>query len=52
MIIEDGMDLELIRRDPNPDFLIKKGVKRGTAERVVSDIDYWVKKCKRAETEE
>ena len=40
VIIEDGMDLELIRRDPNPDYLIKRGVKRGIAEHVVGDIDY------------
>ncbi len=52
VIIEDGMDLELIRWDPNPDFLIKRGVKKGIAEHVVGDIDYWVKKYKRAETEE
>ncbi|KAH6664497.1 hypothetical protein B0J14DRAFT_621229 [Halenospora varia] len=37
VIKEDGMDL---------------GVKRGIAEHVVGDIDYWVKKYKRAETEE
>jgi hypothetical protein len=52
VIIEDGVDLELIRRDPNPDFLIKRGVKRGIAELVVGDIDFWVEKYKRARTEE
>lgn len=52
VIKEDSMDLELIRQDPNPDLLIKRGVKRGIAEHVVGDIDYWVKKYKRAETEE
>lgn len=31
VIIEDGMDLELIHQDPNPDFLIKRGIKRGIA---------------------
>jgi hypothetical protein len=46
------MDLELIHRKPDPEFLIKSGVKRGIAEHVVGDIDYWVKKYKRAETEE
>ena len=51
-IIADGMDLELIHRKPDPEFLIKSGVKRGIAEHVVGDIDYWVKKYKRAETEE
>jgi hypothetical protein len=40
VIIEDGMDLELICQDPNPDFLIKRGVKRGIAKQVVGDIDY------------
>jgi hypothetical protein len=40
MIIEDGIDLELIRQDPNLDFLIKGGVKRGIAKHVVGDIDY------------
>ena len=52
MIIEEGIDLELIRRDPKPDFLIERGIKRGIAEHVVGDIDYWVKKYKRAKTEE
>jgi hypothetical protein len=51
VIIEDGMDLELIREDSDPDFLIKRGVKRGIAKRVVGDIDYWVKKYKQSETE-
>ena len=52
VILEEGMDLETIRRKPNPDFLTKKGVKRGIAEHVVDDIDYWVEKYKRARTEE
>lgn len=49
VILQERMDLGLIRRDPNPDFLIKKGVKRGIAEHVVGDIDYWVE-VKRART--
>jgi hypothetical protein len=40
MIIENGIDLELIRQDLNPKFLIKEGVKRGIAEYVVGDINY------------
>jgi hypothetical protein len=51
MIIGEGMDLELIRRNLNPKFLIDKGVKRRTAEQVVSDIDYWVETTKRTRTE-
>jgi hypothetical protein len=45
-IIEDGLDLELIHQDQNPDFLTKRGIKRGIALRIVGDIGYWVKKCK------
>jgi hypothetical protein len=52
VIMDDGMDLELIHQDPNPEFLIKGGVKRGAALHVVGDIEDWVKRCKRAETEE
>jgi hypothetical protein len=47
VIIGEGMDLELIHWNPNPKFLISKGVKRGTAKRVVIDIDYWVETTKR-----
>jgi hypothetical protein len=52
IIIEDSIDLELIRRDPNPKFLTDKGVKRGPAEYIVGNIDYWVQKVKQARTEE
>ena len=52
VIMDDGMDLELIHQDPNPEFLIKRGIKRGAALHVVGDIEDWVKRCKRAETEE
>lgn len=38
MIIEDIIDLELIRQAPYSDFLIKSGVKRGISEHVVGDI--------------
>jgi hypothetical protein len=46
VIIGEGMDLELIRRNPNPKFLIDKGVKKGTAKQIVSDIDYRVEMTK------
>jgi hypothetical protein len=52
VIIEEGMDLELIRRSRNTKFLTDRGVKRGTAERVVGDVDRWVETTKRARTEE
>jgi hypothetical protein len=40
VIIRDAMDLGLIRQDPNPDFLTKKGVLSGVAKHIVGDIDY------------
>ncbi|PQE18259.1 urea carboxylase protein [Rutstroemia sp. NJR-2017a BBW] len=52
VIIEDGMDLELIHRDPNAQYLMDKCVKRGVAEHIVNDIDEWVQEHKRARTEE
>jgi hypothetical protein len=52
VILAERIDLGLIRWDPNPEFLTKKGVKRGIAEHVVGDIDYWVKKVKRVRTKE
>src|SRR5881392_816746 len=51
-IIEDGLYLELIHQDQDPDFLMKRGIKRGIAQRVVSDIGYWVKKYKQAEMQD
>jgi hypothetical protein len=50
-MIDDGMDLGLIRRGPDPKYLIEKKIKRGVAEHIVGDIDEWVKECKRARTE-
>jgi hypothetical protein len=52
VILEEGMDLELIREDPDPDFLVKRGVKRGIARQVVRDIDYWARNIKQSQTEE
>jgi hypothetical protein len=40
----DGLDLEQIYEDQDPDFFIKHGVKRGIARRFVSDIEVWVKR--------
>jgi hypothetical protein len=37
------MDLELIREDPDPDFLVKRGIKRGISRQVVRDIDHWAR---------
>jgi hypothetical protein len=52
VIIKKGLDLELIRRNPNPNFLIDEDVLEGIAEHVVDDIDYWFENIKRPRTEE
>jgi hypothetical protein len=52
LTLADGLDLEQIREDQDPDFFIEKGVKRGIARRFVGDIDQWAKRYKRAETGE
>lgn len=44
--LADGLDLEQIYGDQDPNFFIKKGVKPGVARRFVSDIEYWVKRYK------
>ena len=51
-ILAQRTDLGLMRQDPNPDFLTKKGVKRGIAEHLVSDIDYWIENVKSIRPEE
>ena len=40
VIIKRGSDLELIRRNPNPKFLINADVLEGVAEHVIGDINY------------
>jgi hypothetical protein len=52
LTLADGLDLEQIREDQDPDFFIEKGVKRGIARRFVGDIGQWAKGYKRAETGE
>jgi hypothetical protein len=51
-MIGEGMTLGLISRDRDPKFLTDNGVKRGPAEHVVGDIDYWFKSVKRVRSEE
>jgi hypothetical protein len=52
IIIKKGLDLELIRQNPNPKFLIDKNILEGIAEHVVDNIDYWFENIKRPRTEE
>lgn len=37
--LENALDLDLIRKENDPDFFEKQGVKRGTAKRFVRDIE-------------
>ncbi|KAG4427671.1 hypothetical protein IFR05_016848 [Cadophora sp. M221] len=52
MTLADGLDLEQIHEDQDPDYFIKNGIKRGIARRFVGDIEQWAKRHKRGETED
>jgi hypothetical protein len=42
--LADGLDLEQVYEDQDPEFFIQSGVKRGVARRFVSDIAGWAKR--------
>lgn len=44
--LDDALDLDVIHRESDPEYFIEKGVKRGTAQRFVHDIEGWVKRRK------
>lgn len=46
--LADGLDLEQVYEDQDPDFFVRRGVKRGIARRFAGDIRDWVKRCKHA----
>lgn len=48
VMIENGLDLEQVYKDQNPNFFIEKGIKIGIARRFVEDIGKWVKNVKSA----
>ena len=50
--LADGLDLEQIYQDQDPEFFIEKGIKRGIARRFVGDINQWIQSCKEAGTGE
>jgi hypothetical protein len=52
IMIGEYIDLELIYQEPDPEFLIAGGVKRGPALHIVRDISKWVGECKRIRTDD
>jgi hypothetical protein len=46
-VLAEGLDLELVYKDQDSEFLIKQGVKRGIIRRFVDDVEIWVKRSKR-----
>ena len=38
VMLEDGLDLEQVYKDQDPEFFISKGINRGIARRFVEDI--------------
>ena len=47
MMIDNGLDLEQVYKDQDPEFFIGKGVKIGIAQRFVEDIRRWVENVKK-----
>ncbi|KAF6796396.1 hypothetical protein CSOJ01_13214 [Colletotrichum sojae] len=47
LALKDGLDLELMHKDPDTGILIKGGVRRGIAMRFVGDVEDWVKRYSR-----
>lgn len=45
-VLMEGLDLEQVHEDRDPEFLVKNGVKRGIARRFVRDIGHWAKRYK------
>ncbi|KAH0555808.1 hypothetical protein GP486_006244 [Trichoglossum hirsutum] len=45
-ILMDGLDLELVHEDQDTEYLVRHGVKRGTARRFMRDIGPWAKRYK------
>jgi hypothetical protein len=48
VMLENGLDLEQVYKDQDPEFFIGKGIKMGIARRFVEDIQRWVKDVKKA----
>ncbi|KAJ5630925.1 uncharacterized protein N7484_011025 [Penicillium longicatenatum] len=47
VMIENGLDLEQVYKDQDPNFFISKGIKIGIARQIVEDIRCWVDNVKR-----
>lgn len=48
LMLENGLDLEQVYRDRDPEFFISKGIKMGIARRFIDDIRGWVENVKKA----
>jgi hypothetical protein len=47
VMLDDGLDLEQVYKDRDPEFFIGKGIKKGIARRFVEDIPSWVQNVKK-----
>ncbi|KAJ5642219.1 hypothetical protein N7490_006219 [Penicillium lividum] len=45
LALANGLDLQQIHSDQDPDFFIKQGISVGVARRFVSEIIQWAKLC-------
>ncbi|RYC79042.1 hypothetical protein BFJ63_vAg18077 [Fusarium oxysporum f. sp. narcissi] len=52
LTLDDGLDLEQIRLDQDAQFFMDKGVKKGIAERWVSEVEVWFRNTEALEVSE
>lgn len=45
LALANGLDLQQIHSDQDPDFFIKQGISVGVARRFISEITSWAKLC-------
>jgi hypothetical protein len=46
-MLDNGLELEQVYKDQDPEFFIDKGIKMGVARRFVDDIRRWVEDVKK-----
>jgi len=46
LALDDGLDLEQVYEDQDPEFFIRSGMKQGVARPFVNNNAGWVKRCK------
>lgn len=46
IMLNNGLDLEQVYEDKDPEFFIRRRVKKGIARRFVNEIEVWIKQTR------